>query len=57
MFDFYSPEVVKTGPVDLGECHPDKGKFVLRFEVVGSNANATGAKTYIGLDGLVLSKP
>ena len=56
-FDFYNEQVVKTGPIELGVFEPKEGKFILRFEVIGSNARATGAKTYAGLDCVVLAAP
>jgi len=56
-FDFYNPEVIKTGPVPLGTHRPEGGRFVLRFEVVGSNPAAVGDKTFLGLDAAVLGKP
>lgn len=56
-FEFYNRTVVKTGPIELGTHEPRGGKFVLRFEVVGSNAAATGAKTFLGLDCVVLEAP
>ena len=56
-FDFYGPDVVKTGPVLLGTHRPEGGRFVLRFEVVGSNAAAVGEKTFLGLDAAVLGAP
>ena len=56
-FEFYNKDVVKTGPIELGAHEPSGGKFVLRFEVVGSNAAAEGAKTFLGLDCIVLKAP
>ena len=56
-FEFYSEDVIKTGPIELGTHEPKAGKFVLRFEVVGSNAAATGAKTFLGLDCVVPEAP
>jgi hypothetical protein len=55
VFDFYNAEVVKTGPVSLGTFEPKDGAFVLRFEVVGSNPSAVNAKTYAGLDCVVVT--
>lgn len=52
------PKPVKIpGAVELGVFEPKEGKFILRFEVIGSNARATGAKTYAGLDCVVLAAP
>ena len=56
-FEFFNDGVIKTGPIDLGTHEPKAGTFVLRFAVVGSNAAATGEKTFLGLDCIVLTAP
>jgi hypothetical protein len=54
VFDFYSPDVISTGPIPLGEFTPRNGAILLRFEVMGANAKAEGAKYFLGLDCVVL---
>ncbi|HUT23216.1 MAG TPA: hypothetical protein VM492_02610, partial [Sumerlaeia bacterium] len=53
VFDFYSPDVIPTGPIPLGEFTPRNGAILLRFEAVGANAKAVGAKRFLGLDCVV----
>lgn len=56
-FEGYQATPVASGPIELGRCRPQDGKFRLRIEVAGSNSSAQGAKYYFGLDALVLSTP
>ena len=56
-FDAYSKQSMASGPIDVGVFEPKDGEMVLRVEVVGANPDATGTKSYFGLDGVVLSKP
>jgi len=53
-FDGYAERPAPSGPMDLGVHEPQDGQFVLRAEVVGCNAAATGARYYFGLDAVVL---
>ena len=43
-----------SGPIELGVFEPKDGKLTLRAEVVGSNTNAVGTRTFFGLDAVVL---
>ena len=56
-FDGYAEKPTPTGPINLGIHEPKDGKFVLRAEVIGANAAATGAKYFFGLDAVLLEKP
>jgi hypothetical protein len=56
-YDAYSKEPRAWGPVDLGVFEPKDGRMVLRVEVVGANPESKGAKSYFGLDCVVLSAP
>jgi hypothetical protein len=51
---FNSPNVVSTGPIDLGEVELKKGTAVLRGEVVGTNEKSDGLRYMWGLDCVVL---
>jgi hypothetical protein len=51
---FHSPNVVSTGPIDLGEVELKKGTAVLRGEVVGTNEKSDGLRYMWGLDCVVL---
>jgi hypothetical protein len=51
---FNSPQVVSTGPIDLGAVELKKGKSTLRVEVVGSNPKSDGLRYMWGLDCVVL---
>lgn len=56
-FDGYAEKPTPTGPISLGVHEPKDGKFILRTEVVGTNAASTGNKYYFGLDAVVIEKP
>jgi hypothetical protein len=52
--DLYNPEVVPTGPIDLGVHDLTAGDHTLRFEITGANQKAV--KAYMaGLDYVTLS--
>jgi hypothetical protein len=46
-----------SGPIELGVFEPRDGKLTLRAEVVGANPKAEGAKSFFGLDCVVLKAP
>ncbi len=51
--DLYNPEVVPTGPIELGTYQLDKGQHQLNVEIVGANDKAV--KSYMfGLDRILL---
>jgi hypothetical protein len=56
-FDAYANNVQPAPAFIPGVFKPRDGKFVVRAEVVGANAAATGAKYYFGLDCVVLEEP
>ncbi len=49
-----SPDVVATGPIDLGEVELKRGPHTLRVEVVGTNEKSDGLRYMWGLDCIVL---
>jgi hypothetical protein len=51
---YHSPDVVSTGPIDLGEVELKKGTATLRGEVVGTNEKSVGLRYMWGLDCVVL---
>jgi hypothetical protein len=51
---FHAPEVVATGPIDLGTVTLPRGKTTLRGEVMGTNPRSVGLRTMWGLDCVVL---
>ena len=53
--DGYTEAAAPSGPIDLGVHEAREGKFLVRVEVVGTNAASTGEKYYFGLDAFVLS--
>lgn len=55
-FDGYAEKPAPTGPIQLGVHEPKDGKFVLRAEVVGTNAASTGSRYFFGLDAVLLEK-
>ena len=56
-FDGYAPNVMPSGPIDLGTFAAQDGQFVLRAEVVGANPKAVGVKYLFGLDCIALTNP
>ncbi len=57
VFDGYAEKPAPSGPIPLGLHEPKDGRFILRAEVIGANAAATGARHFFGLDAVVLQKP
>ncbi len=55
-FDGYAPDVVPSGPIELGEFTAKDRSFSLRAEVVGANKLSRGARFFFGLDCVVPSK-
>jgi hypothetical protein len=53
--DLYSakPEVKK---VDLGRHAPKSNAFVIRCELIESNPSGRGARTYFGLDSIIIDE-
>ncbi len=56
-FDSYSPRVIPSGPIELGQFEPREGKFVLRVEVVGANPASKNSRSYFGLDAITRTEP
>jgi hypothetical protein len=56
-FDGYAASVEPAPAFVLGVFAPRDGKFRLRVEVAGANAQSVGAKYYFGLDCVVLENP
>ena len=44
-----------SGPLELGSFTPDRGRLLLRAEVVGGNPQALGTRPFFGLDCVVLT--
>jgi hypothetical protein len=57
LFNAADRAVAATGPIDLGIRGPRNGRYVLRVEVVGSNARSEKPGTFFGVDCVVLSAP
>lgn len=55
-FNDKAKEAAATGPLEMGVFQPAGDTFTLRCEVVGGNAKSEGAKSFFGLDCLVLKK-
>ena len=54
--DLFSAEP-KVRAIDLGVHRPIDSRFVLRCELVGTNSQARGAQTFMGLDCIVFQRP
>lgn len=57
-FDFFSGAqgvCQASGPIELGSFRPDRGRLILRAEVVGGNPQASGDRAFFGLDCVVLT--
>ncbi len=50
LFNEKGRDVANTGPIELGTFQPRDGRFVLRAEVVDSNAKSEGTRSFFGLD-------
>ncbi len=44
-----------SGPIELGSFKPDRGRLILRAEVIGGNPQASGTRAFFGLDCVVLT--
>jgi hypothetical protein len=55
LFNAEARAVAATGPLDLGEFEPVKGKMTLRAEVVGGHPRSEGTKSFFGLDCVVVT--
>ncbi len=54
--DLYSSKVEPSEPVRVGPFTPKGPQSTLRFELVGANPAATGAKAFIGLDAIRIER-
>ena len=51
--DLFS-EAPTVKEISLGQCEPVENRFVIRCELVAPNPRSRGARTYLGLDSLLI---
>ena len=55
-FDGYAPNVMPSGPINLGVFTSQDGQFTLHVEVTGANSKSVGIKYLFGLDCITLTE-